>query len=144
MTWILPLKTLRNLDKLYETADNKGKREIIGLKYPEKLVFDKKNYWTFLLNEAVELLIYQKGRRFQLKIKMGKPNQIFDLLTFVLGLDSNQWPLSTYAEKIGIINRDALSSWAYQGFNVLPTFLLFNKRFSSSGVQQFSKNFRIN
>jgi len=34
------LKTLTNLDELYERADIKGKREIIGSIYPEKLVFD--------------------------------------------------------------------------------------------------------
>jgi hypothetical protein len=48
--------TLSCIDKLYEKADNKMKREIIGSIYPEKLVFDGFHYRTARLNEAVELI----------------------------------------------------------------------------------------
>lgn len=40
------LTTVACLDKLYEKADNKAKREIIGSINPEKLVFDGFHYRT--------------------------------------------------------------------------------------------------
>ena len=75
------LKTLTNLDELYERADNKGKREIIGSIYPEKLVFDGFNYRTDGLNEAVEL-IYKLGEGFS-ENKNGQTELNFDLSTSV-------------------------------------------------------------
>ena len=66
---------------LYEKADNKGKREIIGSIYPEKLVFDGFQYRTARLNEAVEL-IYSLDKGFS-QNKNGQTESFFDLPTFV-------------------------------------------------------------
>ena len=55
--------TLSCLDKLYEKANNKPKREIIGSIFPEKLVFDGLHYRTARLNEAVSL-IYSLDKAF--------------------------------------------------------------------------------
>ncbi len=71
------LTTLTCLDKLYENADNRGKREIIGSIYPEKLVFDGFQYRTARLNEAVRL-IYSLGKGFS-ENKNGQTESIFDL-----------------------------------------------------------------
>jgi site-specific DNA recombinase len=57
------LNGLTRLDKLYEEADTKRKREIIDSMYPEKLIFDGMSYRTSRLNEAVEL-IYKLGKGF--------------------------------------------------------------------------------
>ena len=65
---------LSSLDELYEKADNKDKREIIGSIYPKKLTFDRFHYRTARLNESVEL-IYNLGEGLA-KMKMDKPNQI--------------------------------------------------------------------
>jgi site-specific DNA recombinase len=75
------LTMLTCLDKLYENADNKGKREIIGLIYPEKLVFDGFQYRTARLNEAVRL-IYSLDKGFS-ENKNGQTESIFDLPTSV-------------------------------------------------------------
>ena len=75
------LKTLTNLDELYERADNKGKRKIIGSIYPEKLVFDGFNYRTARFNEAVEL-IYKLVDGFS-ENKNGQTESNFDLSTSV-------------------------------------------------------------
>jgi hypothetical protein len=48
--------TLSSLDTLYEKANNKTKREIIGSIFPEKLVFDGMHYRTARINEAVSLI----------------------------------------------------------------------------------------
>ena len=69
------------MDELCERADNKGKREIIGSIYPEKLVFDGFNYRTDGLNEAVEL-IYKLGEGFS-ENKNGQTELNFDLSTSV-------------------------------------------------------------
>ena len=55
--------TLSCFDTLYEKANNKIKREIIGSIFPEKLVFDGMHYRTARLNEAVSL-IYNLGKAF--------------------------------------------------------------------------------
>jgi site-specific DNA recombinase len=73
--------TLSCLDKLYEKADNKTKREIIGSIYPEKLVFDGFRYRTTRLNEAVEL-IYNLGKGFS-ENKKGQIEDDFDLSSVV-------------------------------------------------------------
>ncbi len=75
------LTTLTCLDKLYEKADNKAKREIIGSIYPEKLVFDGFHYRTARLNEAVAL-IYSLDKGFSEK-ENGQTESIFDLSTSV-------------------------------------------------------------
>jgi len=95
------LKTLTNLDELYERADIKGKREIIGSIYPEKLVFDGFNYRTARLNEAVEL-IYKLGEGFN-NDKSGQIESNFDLSTSVnrIGFEPMTLPMK---------NRDALSN----------------------------------
>jgi site-specific DNA recombinase len=72
---------LSSLDELYEKADNKEKREIIGSIYPEKLVFDGFNYRTARLNEAVEL-IYKLGDGFS-ENQNGQTGSNFDLSTLV-------------------------------------------------------------
>jgi site-specific DNA recombinase len=69
------------LEKLYEKVDNKGKREIIGSIYPEKLVFDGFHYRTARLNEAVAL-IYSLDNSFSEK-ENGQTESIFDLSTLV-------------------------------------------------------------
>ena len=69
--------TLSSLDKLYENANNEGKREIIGSIYPEKLTFDGFHYRTARLNEAVEL-IYSLGKSFS-ENKTGQTDTISDL-----------------------------------------------------------------
>ena len=75
------ITTLSSLDRLYEKADNKGKREIIGSIYPEKLVFDGFQYRTARMNEAVEL-IYSLDKGFS-QNKNGQTESFFDLSTFV-------------------------------------------------------------
>ena len=72
---------LSSLDELYEKADNKYKREIIGLIYPEKLVFDGFNYRTARLNEAVEL-IHKLVEGFS-ENENGQTESNFDLSTLV-------------------------------------------------------------
>jgi len=44
------------LDDLYLSGDSLHKREIISSIFPEKLIFDGKNYRTTRLNEAVQLI----------------------------------------------------------------------------------------
>ncbi len=75
------ITTLSSLDMLYENADNKGKREIIGSIYPEKLVFDGFQYRTARMNEAVEL-IYSLDKGFS-QNKNGQTESFFDLSTLV-------------------------------------------------------------
>ena len=73
--------TLSCLDELYEKADNKAKREIIGSIYPEKLTFDGFHYRTTRLNEAVEL-IYSMGKGCSEK-ESGQTESNFDLSSLV-------------------------------------------------------------
>ena len=75
------ISKLSSLDELYEKADNKEKREIIGSIYPEKLVFDGFHYRTARLNEAVEL-IYKLGNGFS-ENENGQTESNFDLSTLV-------------------------------------------------------------
>ncbi len=75
------ISKLSSLDELYEKADNKEKREIIGSIYPEKLTFDGFHYRTSRLNEAVEL-IYKLGEGFS-ENENGQTESIFDLSTLV-------------------------------------------------------------
>jgi site-specific DNA recombinase len=76
------VETLSYLDKLYERADNKGKREIIGSIFPEKLTFDGFKYRTARLNEAVAL-IYSMGKGFS-ENKNGQTEENFDLSNSVI------------------------------------------------------------
>ena len=71
------LNSLSRLDTLYEEADTKRKREIIGSMYPEKLTFDGNDYRTSRLNEAVEL-IYKLGEGFS-QNKKGQISKKTDL-----------------------------------------------------------------
>ncbi len=75
------LITLPNLDKLYERAGDKGKREFIGSIYSEKLVFDVFNYRTARLNEAIQLIL-NLGEGFR-ENKSGQTESNFDLSTTV-------------------------------------------------------------
>ncbi|MCW3093803.1 MAG: site-specific recombinase [Ferruginibacter sp.] len=75
------ISTLSCLDTLYENADNKSKRNIIGSIYPEKLVFDGFHYRTARLNEAVAL-IYSLDKGFSEK-KSGQIESKIDLSTLV-------------------------------------------------------------
>ena len=61
----------------YEKADIKGKRQIIGSIYPEKIVFEGNTYRTARLNEAVSL-IYKLGKAFSQK-KNGQTSTKTDL-----------------------------------------------------------------
>ena len=90
------LKTLTNLDELCERADNKGKREIIGSIYPEKLVFDGFNYRIDGLNEAVEL-IYKLGEGFS-ENKNGQTELNFDLSTSVTWIGFEQFILLIFSK----------------------------------------------
>ena len=73
--------TLSCLDKLYEKANNKTKREIIGSIFPEKLVFDGMHYRTARVNEAVSL-IYSLDKAFS-ENKNGQNDQNFELSSLV-------------------------------------------------------------
>ena len=73
--------TLSSLDTLYEKANNKTKREIIGSIFPEKLVFDGMPYRTARLNEAVSL-IYNVGKDFS-ESKNEKKDKNFQLSNLV-------------------------------------------------------------
>lgn len=77
------LTNLTCLDKLYEKSDNKGKREIIGSIFPEKLVFDGFQYRNARMNEAVQL-IYSMDKGFS-QNENGQTEPIFDLSTLVPG-----------------------------------------------------------
>ncbi len=70
-----------SLDELYEKANNKDKREIIGSIFPEKLTFDGNNYRTTRLNEAVAL-IYSVDKASS-KNKNGQNHQNFELSNLV-------------------------------------------------------------
>jgi len=73
---------LSSLDILYEKANNKSKREIIGSIFPEKLVFDGMHYYrTARLNEAVSL-IYSLDKAFS-ENKNGQNDQNFELSNLV-------------------------------------------------------------
>jgi hypothetical protein len=87
---------LSSLDELYEKADNKDKREIIGSIYPEKLVFDGFHYRTARLNEAVEL-IYKLGEGFR-ENENGQTESDFDLSTVVPGIGIE--PIHPYERQI--------------------------------------------
>jgi len=73
--------TLSCLDKLYEKANNETRREIIGLIFPEKLVFDGFHYRTARLNEAVAI-IYSMDKDFS-ENKTGQTDENFDLSSLV-------------------------------------------------------------
>jgi site-specific DNA recombinase len=74
-------KTLSNLETLYQDADLKTKRRIIGSIFPEKLVFNGNNYRTARVNEAVQL-IFNVGEGFS-ENKNGQTEVNFDLSTQV-------------------------------------------------------------
>ncbi len=73
--------TLSSLHILYEKANNKTKREIIGSIFPEKLVFDGMHYRTARLNEAVSL-IYKLGNAFS-ENKNGQNGEKIELSNLV-------------------------------------------------------------
>ena len=73
--------TLSCLDKLYEKANNKTKREIIGSIFPEKLIFDGMHYRTARVNEAVSM-IYSLDKAFS-ENKNGQNDQNFELSNLV-------------------------------------------------------------
>lgn len=60
------VSVLCNLEQLYTRANVKGKREIVGSIFPEKLIFDGFQYRTVRLNE-VAALIYRLGEGFSKK-----------------------------------------------------------------------------
>jgi hypothetical protein len=49
------ITTVSSFDMLYEYPDNRGEREIIGSKYPEKFVFDGFQFRAPRMSKAVEL-----------------------------------------------------------------------------------------
>jgi transcription elongation factor Elf1 len=75
------ISTLSSLYTLYQNADNKSKREIIGSMYPEKLTFDGMHYRTGRVNEAVAL-IYMLDKGFS-QNKNGQIEQKINLSTLV-------------------------------------------------------------
>ena len=96
---------LSSLDVLYEKADNKDKRKIIGSIYLEKLVFDRFHYRTARLHEAVDL-IYNLGECFS-ENENGQTESNFDLSTllprtgFLLS-----WDLISYKFCVSILGRE--------------------------------------
>ena len=48
---------LKDLDKYYESADLEAKQKMVGLIFPEKLVFEKNQFRTKNLREAVRLIL---------------------------------------------------------------------------------------
>jgi len=60
------LYNLVHIDERYEQADIKGKRQIIGSIFREKLEFDGRIYRTANINEAVQL-IYKLDKAFSQK-----------------------------------------------------------------------------
>lgn len=65
---------MKNLGKSYADADLEIKQYIIGSIFPEKLVFDKNQYRTAKINEAVEIICRNsKGLK---KLKRGKSNDL--------------------------------------------------------------------
>lgn len=84
------LYNLAHIDERYEKADIKGKRQIIGSIYPEKIVFEENTYRTARLNEAVSL-IYKLSKAFS-QNKNGQTSTKTDLSNEVIriGLFSNQ------------------------------------------------------
>ena len=48
---------LKDLDKHYENADLEAKQQMIGLIFPEKLVFEKNQFRTKNLRESVRLIL---------------------------------------------------------------------------------------
>ena len=86
------ISTLSSLYKLYENANNEGKREIIGSIYPEKLTFDGFKYRTARLNEAVEL-IYSLANSFS-ENKTGQTEAISDLSSEVTWIGFEPMTLS--------------------------------------------------
>ena len=47
---------MRNLDKYYESADLDAKQKLIGLIFPEKMIFENNQFRTKRINKAVELI----------------------------------------------------------------------------------------
>jgi len=82
--------------------------KINGSIYPEKPFFDGFNNRTARLNKAFEL-IYKLGESYS-ENKNGQTEPNFDLSTSVNRIGLEPMTLPTCAEKIGIINRDALSN----------------------------------
>ncbi len=52
---IKAVDVISNIGKLYQNADNEGKRAIIGSMYPEKLHFDGQKHRTTRVNEMIKL-----------------------------------------------------------------------------------------
>lgn len=75
------IENLANLRGLYQNADVKRKRKIIGSIFPEKLFFDGFSYRTARFNETAEL-IFNVGKAFR-KIKTGQTEENFNLSSVV-------------------------------------------------------------
>ena len=70
-------RNLSNLEQLFENADVRQKKKIIGSIFPEKLIFDGDGFRTARVNEAVQL-IFNVDKAF-IKNKNGQIAKNFDL-----------------------------------------------------------------
>lgn len=75
------IERLINLQQIFESAETKRKRKIIGSIFPEKIVFGGTHYRTARLNEAV-LKIFNVGAGF-CENKKGQNEINFDLSSLV-------------------------------------------------------------
>jgi len=68
------IENLNEIDKLWESAGNEGKRYLVGMLFPDKLMYVNGQHRTGVMNEAAQL-IYLKNKELRAK-KWGK-NPIF-------------------------------------------------------------------
>ncbi|WP_116788621.1 recombinase family protein [Flavobacterium psychrotrophum] len=66
------ISTLSRLDTYYSTLPVSKKRELIGSIYPEKIVFDGKDYRTPKLNEAARLIYLINNDLYSIKNRKGQ------------------------------------------------------------------------
>lgn len=94
------LYNLAHIDERYEKADIKGKRQIIGSIYPEKLEFENNAYRTTRVNDAAMLIFKRDGL-----LREDKKEQTGDFASLSkevipLGLEHAICPYSSIAGKL--------------------------------------------
>lgn len=119
------IENLANLRELFENADVKGKRKIIGSIFPEKLVFDGFHYRTARINEAVEL-IYSVDKAF-IKMKTGQTEENFDLSSLVPRTGFEPAHLAAPPPEDGASTNFAIWAWGckYKRINLFIRRFLF-------------------
>ena len=68
---------LANLDKMYESADLQGKKQILGSIFPEDLIFDGKKCRTPRINAVLRLILLIDNNK--QKTKSGQISEFLDL-----------------------------------------------------------------